>query len=389
MRISTTLSRAVACAIPLAALGATLGAQTTRGERRDRDRGRDDDRGARVWTFGRVDDDRPRLGIITSSGGRRDTLGLLVTSVTPGSPADKAGIVEGDRIAAIDGVNLRLSRDDAEAGDMDGVLTNRLIRQLEKKKPGDDVELRLWSEGRTKTARVRTVDAEEIADLTRDRMRTRVDREERPVLGMSLGSTGSRRDTLGLMVMRVTPDGPAEKAGIVEGDRISAIDGADLRVSRDDLEEGDYGVRMSRLGRELRRLDVGKDVELRVVSGREMRTVRVRPVPASSLPRERRMGAFFYGDGLAAPMAMPAIPSIPAMPDIPAVPRVAPLPRVIEIDGLDRVGRDLEVLGRDGMRIHLSPRTRMEIEDTVRDTMDRVRTRIEPIVRGAMVRVII
>ena len=47
------------------------------------------------------DGDGAFLGVGTmQSGSKRDTLGLLVTNVTPGSPADKAGIVGGrpDRV---------------------------------------------------------------------------------------------------------------------------------------------------------------------------------------------------------------------------------------------------------------------------------------------------
>lgn len=46
-----------------------------------------------AMTFATADDkDRAMLGISTSTGGRRDTLGLLITAVTAGSPAEKAGL---------------------------------------------------------------------------------------------------------------------------------------------------------------------------------------------------------------------------------------------------------------------------------------------------------
>ena len=50
---------------------------------------------------------------------------------------------------------------------------------------------------------------------------------------MTVASTGSARDTLGVFVQSVVHDGPAEKAGIVEGDRIAAINGVSLRVARE------------------------------------------------------------------------------------------------------------------------------------------------------------
>ena len=38
----------------------------------------------------------------------RDTLGLLVTEVTSGEVAEKARIEEGDRLASVNGTDLRL-----------------------------------------------------------------------------------------------------------------------------------------------------------------------------------------------------------------------------------------------------------------------------------------
>src|SRR6476469_8993659 len=111
----------------------------------------------------RYDDrDRAAIGISTSSGGMRDTLGLLISSVTAGGPADKAGIEEGNRIVSINGVSLRLSASDAGEGDMAEVVNRRLIRELEKAKAGDEVELRIWASGQTKSVKVKTVAMEDL-----------------------------------------------------------------------------------------------------------------------------------------------------------------------------------------------------------------------------------
>src|SRR6476620_2124235 len=61
---------------------------------------------------------------------------------------------------------------------------------------------------------------------------------KRAALGLQLSPTGTARDTLGVFVSSVTPKGPAENAGIIEGDRIVSITGADLRAATGDIEGG-------------------------------------------------------------------------------------------------------------------------------------------------------
>lgn len=117
----------------------------------------------RTYTLTRGDDsDRAMLGISTGSSGRRDTLGLFIESVTDGSPADKAGLEEGNRIASINGVNLKVAREDAGEPDMSGAMTNRLMREMRKIKAGDEVTLQVWSDGHYKTVKVKTVAAKEL-----------------------------------------------------------------------------------------------------------------------------------------------------------------------------------------------------------------------------------
>ena len=72
-------------------------------------------------------------------------------------PAAKAGVEEGNRIAAINNIDLRVSRDDAGDEFVSQAKVQRLQRELEKLKPGDDVDLRLYGEGKTRTLKVKTV----------------------------------------------------------------------------------------------------------------------------------------------------------------------------------------------------------------------------------------
>lgn len=326
MRSPTFLLGAVA----LAALAAPAIAQ----DRAERERAR-----ARVMVraFG-GDEDRPVIGVTTSSSGERDTLGLLVVSVTAGGPADKAGIEEGNRIAAVNGTNLRLAAVDAGERDMQGMTTRRLSREIQKVEPGEEVELRVWQNGAFRDVKVKTVAAEDLPGRTRV---SREKHESRGVLGLHVGGSGSRRDTLGVLIVGLTTDGPAEKAGLVEGDRIAAIGDVDLRVPA--AEAGDRwmsSTRVNRLLRELREVEPGESVTLRVRSGDETRTVSITAVAAKDLAGEEGP-MFFYGDrfGFDGLMPTPAIAPVPPVPPVPMIemaPIRAPfLPgvRVIELDG--------------------------------------------------------
>ena len=264
--------------------------------------------------------DRAALGVSTQSTGKRDTLGLLVTSVTPNSPADKAGIVEGDRIASVNGTSLKVAPADAGEPDMNGVMTRRLVRTMNDLKPGDDVTLVLYTGGAQKTVKVKTV---AWADLRQDRQESK----DRAALGIAFGG-GSMRDTLGLFVESVTPGGPADKAGIEEGNRIAAINGVDVRIPAAEAESGDLVfAKMSRLTRVLGGVKAGDAVDLRVYAGGTYKTVKVTTVAASALWKEhagRGMRMWFGDDG------MPPMPPMPAMAPMPPMPPMPPMHMRVE-----------------------------------------------------------
>jgi PDZ domain len=107
---------------------------------------------------------------------------------------------------------------------------------------------------------------------------------KRAALGLELRSTGTRRDTLGVFVEAVTPKGPAEAAGIIEGDRIAAINGVDLRTSAPDVEDSyTNGLAAHRLTREVQKLAPGSRVTLRVYSAGRFRDVQVTAGKASDI----------------------------------------------------------------------------------------------------------
>ena len=61
-------------------------------------------------------------------------------AVVPGSPADKAGLVENDIIMEINGEKLTNE--------------NNLVKVISKYKPGDEIELKVWHKGEEKTVKV-------------------------------------------------------------------------------------------------------------------------------------------------------------------------------------------------------------------------------------------
>ncbi len=255
--------------------------------------------------------DRPMLGVtLADESERADTLGLRVDNVRENSPAAKAGIKAGDRLQSINGVSLRADRADAGEEDYDGVLLRRLQREMAKVEDGDTVTLRVYSEGRAHDVRVATVSQESMVEGERGMLRRVTN--DRAVIGVATQPSGNARDTLGVFVGSVTDDGPAAKAGVVEGDRIAAINGVSLRVAREDA--GDHQVaaaKAERLRSELAKVTAGAVVELTVVSAGRARSVRVTTVKASDLPGN---AVQVWGYSIPTPPNPPTPPVAPAAP---------------------------------------------------------------------------
>ncbi|HEX5971245.1 MAG TPA: PDZ domain-containing protein [Gemmatimonadaceae bacterium] len=332
------------------------------------------------------------LGLTTrATGTLRDTLGLLVTSITKDSPAERAGLEEGNRIAAINGVSLRANAADIEDIELSNALTHRLTRELQKVKPGDEVELRVYRDGRTQPVRVKTADADSVFARRSFVSFSRAQLDDRPALGFGIGASGSRRDTLGVLVISVQDSTPAAAAGLEEGNRIAAINGVDLRVAREDAGDNFMAsARAQRLMREVSKLKPGSDVTLRVYSDGRFRDVKMKVARAGDLPRSRGM-MIFSGVGPMAPMPVmaPMAPMAPmpmvAMP-VPATPRMRVRPAEPpsppdEPDAMDdvsdlrfEIGPQIEAaLHEAGVKLE---RVRPQLERVLRDlpmTLERIK----------------
>jgi serine protease Do len=149
---------------------------------------------------------------MAESLGLKDVRGAVVSAVSPGSPADKAGVKRGDVIVSVDGVNV----DDG----------NTLRNRIASTRPGSTVALGLVREGSPRTVRV------ELRELSTARAAAeRAEPAEGGRLGLSvrpLTSEDARELGLesrsGLLVADVDPAGPAAAAGLQPGDVIQEVD---------------------------------------------------------------------------------------------------------------------------------------------------------------------
>jgi serine protease Do len=180
-------------------------------------------------TNGRVH--RGQLGVqaqtitsdLASGLGLKEVRGVLVNSVTPGSPADRAGLRNGDVIAAIDGHPV----DDPNA------LRNRVATTA----PNSQVSLSIIRDGRQQQVNLK------LGELTAESATPErssggpASAPGDPHLGVSVEpltsalaqELGVRAGTQGLVVRGVNPSGPAARAGVQPGDVVIAVNRQPVR----------------------------------------------------------------------------------------------------------------------------------------------------------------
>jgi membrane-associated protease RseP (regulator of RpoE activity) len=265
-----------------------------------------------------------------------------------------------------------MTRDDADDPALNDMMTRRLTREIEKLKAGDEVELRVASGGSTKSVRVKTVAAHDLETAmaplksTMNRSFAWSANEDRAAVGIGLGGSSSKRDTLGVFVVSVSPDGPAEKAGIVEGDRIAKINGTDVRVQAPEAGENDMSRAMiSRFNRELGKLKAGDAATLTVVSGGRSREVKVTTVKPSEV---HGSDGFFFGNGTF------IMPRMENMPDFnwDTFPQMKTIP-----PGAVRTFKFPDGAGRQIYQFNDSDEIRAGVKEKIEKAMEKARESIE------------
>ena len=164
---------------------------------------------------------------IAAGLGLKEARGVIVSSVVPGSPAERAGLRRGDIILALNG----------EAVSDGNVLRNRVASTA----PGTEVTLTIRREGKEEQLRATLGEhavAEGAGEAGADDTGGRSEGARlgvavtplTPELAARLNLEGGAQ---GVVVTRVDPAGPAADAGLREGDLLEEANGREVRSVED------------------------------------------------------------------------------------------------------------------------------------------------------------
>jgi Do/DeqQ family serine protease len=157
----------------------------------------------------------------------KKTGGAIISSVTPGSAADRAGLKQGDVIESFNGQPLH---------DF-----NSLRNRVAEAGPGSTAELVIVRDGAEKKVSVK-LDEANPEKLARSGGRAESDgTDDKTSLGVSVAPLTPElaerfkapKDAHGLLVQGVNPDGRAASAGIQEGDVIESVNRQSVKTVED------------------------------------------------------------------------------------------------------------------------------------------------------------
>jgi S1-C subfamily serine protease len=181
----------------------------------------------------------PWLGLIGIDITPDIAKGFLVIGVNEGSPADKAGIRGGDKVANINGREIRLG------GDIVLKIDNQDVRKIEDiltyleryKHIGDTIQLTILRDGRPQTINITLTARPESTQLQQPQPQAEV---QRPSLGISginvtpaIAKAMNLTQAAGFLVVDIIAEGPADKAGIRGGYVVANINGTEIELGGD------------------------------------------------------------------------------------------------------------------------------------------------------------
>jgi serine protease Do len=173
-----------------------------------------------------------------------ETKGFLVTDITSGGPADKAGIRGGDVLTDVNGTEVELG------GDVIVGIDNTTVRKIDdmlsyletKKQVGDTAILTIVRDGRPQEVNVTLSDRSlSQEDQQQRQQRLQSSQQQKPSLGISgtnvtpeiAKAMNLTNQTTGFLIVDIIADGPADKAGLRGGFAITNINGTEVELGGD------------------------------------------------------------------------------------------------------------------------------------------------------------
>lgn len=164
------------------------------------------------------------------------TKGFLVIDTSPGGPASKAGIQGGDKLVEINGRETNLFGDVIVKIDNQNVskIDDILIYLEQQKKVGQSVNLTVIRDGKLQTINV--VLAERPLRLNVEPLWLGIDGID---MDAEIASELMVNQSTGILVVGIISDGPADKAGLEGGYRITDINGTQIELGGDIIISAD------------------------------------------------------------------------------------------------------------------------------------------------------
>jgi S1-C subfamily serine protease len=226
-----------------------------------------------------------------------ETKGFLVTDITSGGPADKAGIRGGDILTDINGTEVELG------GDVIIGIDNTTVRKIDdilsyletKKQVGDTAKLTIVRDGKPQEVNVTLSDRSLSQENQQQQQRSQSQstQQQKPSLGISgtnvtpeiAEAMNLTNQTTGFLVVDIIAEGPADKGGLRGGFAITNINGTEVELGGDVII-GIDNTTVRKIDDILSYLDtkkVGDIVHLQVFRDNKVEDVSVTLGPAQSL----------------------------------------------------------------------------------------------------------
>tara|TARA_B100000674_G_scaffold169579_1_gene136810 strand:- start:1252 stop:2673 length:1422 start_codon:yes stop_codon:yes gene_type:complete len=164
---------------------------------------------------------------IADSLGLNETIGALVTDVNKNSPADKAGLQQGDIITEFNGQKVKTMRD-----------LPRLVGEAEVGKPA---KLKIWRKKRFITKTVVLGRLEDTVEFKKQKTPIKPQEQKLSSLGIDIRNINDNdaknrsklRNKSGVIIKKIDPNGPMSLLAVRPGDAIVALQNTSIKNVRD------------------------------------------------------------------------------------------------------------------------------------------------------------